>query len=112
MNYTLIYSFDYETENDCFHYDDYEYHPSEDEVNDAWEQFVNELEEPLESFDSVEEAREYYENPFIDFLTEWCRDAARDAFYNDPDIHDWVQEYTEFRGDLYAYYGVSRSDFC
>lgn len=56
---------------------------------------------------------EYYEDDddFFDYVYDVVEDEARDAFENDKEFWESVQEAEEYRRDPYAYNGVSRWDF-
>lgn len=121
----LHYNFTYTDEHgNEFEFDDYGYQPTAEEIEEGWEEFLantdtTEAEEEWEDSylggyynDEWEFIRDYYEDEFIEFLHDYCEESARDAFDSDDDVIDQVNEALEYRRDPYAYYGVSRSDFC
>lgn len=56
---------------------------------------------------------DYYEedDDFYDYAQDCMEDEAREAFENDKEFWESIQEAEEYRRDPYGYYGVSRWDF-
>ena len=120
LHYHFIYTDAHDNE---FEFDDYEYKPSWEEIEAGWEEFfantdTTEAQEEWEDSylggyynDEWEFMRDYFEDEFYDFMHEYCEDAARDAFDDDDEVREQVDDALEYRRDPYSYYGVHRSDF-
>lgn len=107
----LTYHFTYTDANDDdFEFDDYEYTPSDEEMKQGWVEFLDTVD--LTEVDPDEDLHDFYEDDFCDYMHDWCEEAAYDQFQSDPEVWEQVEDAIEYRRDPYAYYGVSRSDFC
>lgn len=97
---------------------EYEYKPSDAVLLPVAKEFCAE---------NTEDMAEYNLNPnndadcltfayecsdFEEYAAECLQDEAREACFDDPDTWETIAETREYHRDPYAYYGVSRSDFC
>lgn len=108
---TLSYHFNYEFDDGSdFDYEDYEYTPTQEEIDEGWHEFIDPEMEKVAADNSCD-PHDYYEDEFKEFMHDWCYDSAHDAFKDDPEVPEMIEECLLYQRDPYSYYGVSRYDF-